>query len=105
LELSDIKGGEEIEEKEDVLVLDRTSELGRSSRSSDTIHIKQARFCWVWYSTTSSSICVHFDMEGIVSVVRVSVVHVGGSLNHYHHHVGRIPNTRQGTPAPPHLEP
>jgi hypothetical protein len=76
LELSDIKDGEEMEEKKDVLVSDWTSELGRSSRSSGTIHIKRACFCWVWYFTTSSSICVCFDMEGIVSVKEITTLEI-----------------------------
>ena len=42
------------------------SELGRSSISSDTMYRKRARFCRTWYSTTSSSMSIRFDVAGMV---------------------------------------
>ena len=64
----EMEEGEEEEEPEEEAedpVSDLSSELGRSSSSSETKSKVRACFCWRWYSRTSSSICVHFDEEGM----------------------------------------
>jgi len=44
-----------------------SSELGRSSRRSDTIRSVRARFRWMWWIATSSSRSARFEVAGMAN--------------------------------------